>query len=60
MKAMRILGVNRRSSPVDIRQRYCMLLRKYHPDTNGGDRSREDRLGLTVRAYRLLARAGRV
>jgi DnaJ-like protein len=60
LKAMRVLGVNRRSSSADIRQRYVVLLRKYHPDTNGGDRSGEDKLGKTVRAYRLLCRAGRV
>ena len=59
MKAMRTLGVNGRATPVDIRQRYRVLLRKYHPDTNGGDRSREGMLGKTVRAYRLLRRAGR-
>lgn len=59
LKAMRELGVKARSTPTDIRQQYRVLLCKYHPDTNGGDRSRERQLGQTVRAYRLLCRAGR-
>jgi hypothetical protein len=59
LKALKGLGVNARSTPADIRQRYVTLIRKYHPDTNNGDRSRERQLGQTVRAYRLLCRAGR-
>jgi hypothetical protein len=59
LKAIRELGVNVRATPADIRGKYVVLIRKYHPDTNGGDRSRELKLGPTVRAYRLLCRSGR-
>jgi hypothetical protein len=59
LRAIRELGLNARASPADIRGKYVLLIRKYHPDTNGGDRSREVKLGQTVRAYRQLCRAGR-
>ena len=36
------------------RRRYSELVRKYHPDRNGGDRSFESRLGEVVAAYQLL------
>jgi len=59
LKAIRELGLNARAAPADIRGKYVVLIRKYHPDTNGGDRSREVKLGQTVRAYRQLCRSGR-
>jgi hypothetical protein len=59
MMAIRELGLRARATPVDIREQYRVLIRKYHPDANGGDRSRERQLGQIVRAYRLLCRTGR-
>ena len=41
----------------DVRQRYSELLRLYHPDRNGGDRSKESLLREVVDAYRLLRSA---
>ena len=48
--------------PVDadraaLRKRYGELVRQYHPDRNGGDRSHEARLQQTVTAYQELRRA---
>jgi hypothetical protein len=48
--------------PVDadrkaLRQRYTQLLRRYHPDHNGGDRSHEGRLQRVIEAYGLLRKA---
>ena len=40
-----------------LRKRYSELVRKYHPDRNGGDRSYETRLQAVVDAYQLLRRA---
>ncbi|WP_095013210.1 J domain-containing protein [Tsuneonella mangrovi] len=37
-----------------LRRRYSELVRRYHPDRNGGDRSHEARLGRVVEAYQLL------
>lgn len=40
-----------------LRQRYSELVRQYHPDRNGGDRSFEKRLQAVVEAYQLLRKA---
>ena len=44
------LDVDRRG----LRQRYSELVRRYHPDRNGGDRKYESRLNRVVEAYQLL------
>ena len=40
-----------------LRERYSELVRRYHPDRNGGDRSYETRLQSVVEAYQVLRRA---
>ena len=40
-----------------LRGRYSELVRKFHPDRNGGDRSYETRLQEVVEAYQLLRKA---
>ena len=40
-----------------LRQRYADLVRRFHPDRNGGDRSFETRLQQVVDAYQLLRKA---
>lgn len=37
-----------------LRKRYSELVRKYHPDRNGGDRSHETRLQRVIEAYQQL------
>ena len=37
-----------------LRQRYAALLRRYHPDHNGGDRSHEKALQAVIEAYTAL------
>ena len=37
-----------------LRQRYSELVRRYHPDRNGGDRSLEAKLGAVIAAYQTL------
>ena len=43
-----------------IRARYTELVRKLHPDANGGDRAGENRLQKVIRAYQALRKAGMV
>jgi hypothetical protein len=43
-----------------IRARYTELVRRLHPDANGGDRSGEQRLQKVIRAYQALRKAGLV
>lgn len=40
-----------------LRRRYSELVRRYHPDRNGGDRQHEDRLVRVVEAYQLLKKS---
>jgi hypothetical protein len=40
-----------------LRTRYTELLRRYHPDHNGGDRSHEGALQGVIEAYQLLRKA---
>ncbi len=47
------LDVDRRG----LRRRYSELVRRYHPDRNGGDRQHETRLNRVVEAYQMLRRS---
>ncbi|MHA7870805.1 MAG: J domain-containing protein [Hyphococcus sp.] len=41
----------------DIRRRYAELVRRFHPDSNGGDRSAEQQLSDVVKAHTILKKA---
>ncbi|MEO1242467.1 MAG: J domain-containing protein [Pseudomonadota bacterium] len=41
----------------DIRRRYAELVRRFHPDSNGGDRSAEQQLNEVVKAHTILKKA---
>jgi len=43
-----------------IRRRYAELLKRCHPDANGGDRSAEHKLQRVLKAYKTLQKAGMV
>jgi DnaJ-domain-containing protein 1 len=43
-----------------IRARYTELLKRLHPDSNGGDRSMEDKLQRVIKAYKALKSSGLV
>ena len=40
-----------------IRARYLDLVKRFHPDTNGGDRTAEDKLGRVIKAFKTLQKA---
>ena len=56
-RALDVLGLGRDADRSALRQRYSQLVRRYHPDRNGGDRSFETRLQAVVEAYQLLRHA---
>lgn len=56
-KDLKLLGLEADASRRDLRQRYADLVRRYHPDRNGGDRSHEKMLGEVIAAYTRLKRA---
>jgi hypothetical protein len=56
-RALETLGLGLDADRRELRSRYSQLVRKYHPDRNGGDRSYETRLQQAVEAYQLLRKA---
>lgn len=53
-RALKQLGLDEHADRKALRTRYSELVRQYHPDRNGGDRSFEKRLQAVVEAYQLL------
>ena len=56
-RALSVLGLGDDADRNQLRKRYSGLVRRYHPDKNGGDRSHERRLGEVIEAYQLLRRS---
>jgi len=57
-KAFEVLALEISASGVEIKSRFKELVKIHHPDTNGGDRSTEDRLREIIQAYNYLKSAG--
>ena len=51
VKSLRILGLGLDADRRQLRQRYAELLRRYHPDHNGGNRGHEKALQAVIQAY---------
>jgi curved DNA-binding protein CbpA len=58
-KALDTLGLDVNATGQAIKARYKELVKRHHPDANGGDRGSEDRFREVIQAYRLLKQAGR-
>ncbi|GGD77492.1 J domain-containing protein [Croceicoccus mobilis] len=58
-EALDTLGLGYDADRPALRRRYSELVRRYHPDRNGGDRSHENRLQRVVGAYQHLRKAQR-
>jgi len=56
-RALSVLGLAEDADRHALRSRYSQLVRRYHPDRNGGDRSHERKLGEVIEAYQLLRKA---
>lgn len=56
-KALAVLGLEESSDPPTVRARYKELVKRFHPDANGGDRSREEKLREIIQAYKQLRAA---
>lgn len=57
-KAYETLALPHTASAGEIRRRYAELVRRFHPDQNGGDRSAEAQLADVVKAHTILKKAG--
>jgi hypothetical protein len=50
-QAFATLGLDETADKATIKARYKELVKRFHPDANGGDRSREERLAEILKAY---------
>ncbi|MEQ9506515.1 MAG: J domain-containing protein [Hyphomonas sp.] len=58
LRALRELDLEADATPAEIRSRYAEYIRRFHPDSNKGDRSSEHKLERVVRAGKLLKASG--
>ena len=56
-EALETMGLGTDTDRRRLRRRYSELVRRYHPDRNGGDRAYEERLGRVVEAYQTLRKS---
>ena len=57
-RSFEVLDLEGTESGTEIKARYKELVKRHHPDANGGDRSLEDRLREIIQAYNYLKSAG--
>jgi curved DNA-binding protein CbpA len=58
--ALEALSLDENADAVAIRARYADLVKRWHPDSNGGDRSAEANLQRVLKAYQTLKAGGLV
>jgi len=58
LDALDTLGLEEAATLSQVKARYKQLLKRFHPDTNGGDRGKEERLRQVIRAYGHLRASG--
>jgi hypothetical protein len=56
-RALSVLGLAEDADRNALRSRYSNLVRRYHPDKNGGDRSHERKLREVIEAYQALKKS---
>ena len=57
-KALHTLGLEADAERSEIKARFKELVKRHHPDANGGDRGSEDKLREIIEAYNYLKSAG--
>jgi len=57
-RALTTLGLEVSASRTEIKAKFHDLVKRHHPDSNGGDRSTEDRLIEIIQAYNYLKSVG--
>jgi curved DNA-binding protein CbpA len=57
-RSLSTLGLDMSATAADVKARYKLLVKRHHPDANGGDRSLEDRLREIIQAYSYLKSVG--
>jgi len=57
-KALDTLGLETSATAQQVKMRFKELVKRHHPDANGGDRSTEDRLVEIIQSYNYLKSVG--
>jgi hypothetical protein len=57
-KALEALGLEAGATKAQVKTRFKQLVKRHHPDANGGDRSTEDRLVEVIQSYNYLKSVG--
>ncbi len=57
VQAFRTMNLKPTASSAEIRKRYAELVKRFHPDSNEGDRSAENQLQDVIKAHQLLKKA---
>jgi DnaJ-class molecular chaperone len=57
-KALDRLGLDVGATPHQVKMRFKELVKQFHPDANGGDRSTENRLIEVIQSYNYLKSVG--
>ena len=57
-KALDTLGLDIGATPQQVKMRFKELVKRHHPDANGGDRSTENRLIEVIQSYNYLKSVG--
>jgi hypothetical protein len=57
-RALDLLGLEADAKRADIKAKFKVLVKRHHPDANGGDRACEERLREIIQAYNYLKSAG--
>jgi DnaJ-class molecular chaperone len=57
-KALHELGLDEGVGKAEIKARFKILVKRHHPDVNGGDKATEDKLREIIQAYNYLKSVG--
>ncbi len=60
LKSLESLDLTRGADRDEIKARFKQLVKRHHPDANGGDKRSEDKLREIIQAYNYLKQAGLV
>ena len=58
LKALQTLGLDDTATPDQVKTQYKTLVKRLHPDANGGSRANEDTLKAVIQAYDQLRSSG--
>jgi hypothetical protein len=58
IQALDTMHLSHSATLLEIKARYKELVKRYHPDANGGDRGAEERLKQVIKAYGVLRASG--